>query len=227
LISKILRLLASVFFNAMFSGSDNWARHSSIFIYVIEIYLVFKLIRMSVGYVLILFSVLLLLYLLSQSSYGFLYVLVVSTIPTIWYFLTSLPFTKSILQSFVISIRALTLSAWTLSAIYFTNPMEMAWILRHLFRNRGLQILFPLIWRVIPHIMKDMESSLLANELKGEKGWKALAVTMLATKEYEILYSEGLVSKIERFSPLYWYDKKALVFHICVLTLILLLMTLQ
>jgi len=227
MISRILRAITRIFFNAMFSGSDNWMRHSSIFFYAIEVYLVFKLLHLNAFYAPLLVLILVCVYLIGSHGYGMLYVLLVSSIPAIWYFITSLPFTRSLEVSFLASLRAFTLSAWIITLIYFLNPMEIALIVRLTSRNKGAQLAFPLVWRMVPHVMSDMEASLLANELKGEKTWKGLAVTMLATKEYETMYSEGLIAKVKRFSALYWYDARALLLSVCVLSAMILILVFE
>ncbi|RLF63094.1 MAG: hypothetical protein DRN30_07045 [Thermoplasmata archaeon] len=220
MISKVLRALTRVFFNAMFSGSDSWAKHVPMAMYILETYLVFKLVKSNVLYVILALLTLLALYVYGSSFHSFLYVILVSAIPAVWYFVTSLPFTRSLEQSFIASMKAFTLGAWTITIIHFANPMEFSYFIKEITKRKSLQVFFPMIWRIIPHMMSDLEGSLLANDLKGEKSWKGLAVAMLATKEYEILYSEGLISKITCFTPKYWYELRGMAVHLCIIFLL-------
>ncbi len=61
--------------------------------------------------------------------------------------------------------------------------------------------------------MKDMETSLLVNELKGEPTWKSIAISLLCVKEYSDFYSEGLYTKLESFSPKFKYNRRVLAFQ--------------
>ncbi len=213
-LSRVIRALAGMFYNAMFGGHDTWTRHVPTVMLLIEVVLVYYLLKFGGvwGFVAAFFP-LIILHILSRSLRSMIYMLIVTSIPAIWYFFTSLPFTRSIEISLVGSLKAMSLGLWLLTTIFYFNPMEVSYLIYKLTKKTGLSLYLPLTWKMIPHTMRDLENALLVNELKGESSWVPLAVTLLTTREYEKLYIEGLWTKMSLFKPHFWYDKEAVILH--------------
>jgi len=213
-LSRVIRAFAGMFYNAMFGGYDTWTRHVPTVMLLIEVVLVYYLLKFGGiwGFVAAFFS-LIVLHILSRSLHSMIYMLIATSIPAVWYFFTSLPFTRSIEISLMGSLKAMSLGLWLLTTIFYFNPMEISYLLYKLTRKTSLSLYLPLTWKMIPHTMRDLENALLVNELKGESSWTPLAITLLTTREYEKLYIEGLWTKIEKFRPYFWYERKALILH--------------
>ena len=211
-ISRLISIVEELILRAVFIGCDEWWRHSSsLLILALVIMLVYVNTWCSYG-VVIVSLILLIIHLVARTYKLFLYSFVLALIPTVWYILTSLPFTHSISTSTYIGIRVLVNTLSILTGVFMLNPMEISFILSKL----GIKewSAYPaLLWKVIPHTLRDMESALLVNDLKNEKLWKGVAISLLASLEYSKLYEEALYLRLRYFRPKFNYDKRALLMH--------------
>lgn len=222
-ITELLRLITSLLFRSVFIYGDIEGRHVPIMINLALLVTQILVARGGIERLLVVLASVLLTYVIRGSSKVVVYSGVLALIPSTWYFVVSLPFTTSFLTSALIALRVFTVSLSFLCFFYFLNPVEISFVLRLL--NLGNLSLYPVLtWRVIPHVMRDMETALLVGEMKKVEAWKSLAVAVLTTEEYVSLYEEGLFSKPE-YKPSYEYSIKHTFITLVVLaTLILTLL---
>jgi len=215
-VTDFLRLFVSLLFRSIFIHGDIEGRHVPFLINLILLIVQVLVARGGVERVLIVLSSVLLTYLARGSSRVIVYSGVLGLIPSTWYFIASMPFTRDFFASALIALRVFTISLSFICFFYFFNPVEISYLLR-LLRLRNASLYPALTWRVIPHIMRDMETALLVGEMKGAEAWKSLAVTVLTTEEYVSLYEEGLFSKPE-YEPSYYYSVKHTLITLSILT---------
>lgn len=219
---KVLSVLLELIFRSIFIGDDSWFRHSSIFVNIPAIALMLMICSYpSFSGCLYVLALLISLHLLLSSINLLTYASILALIPSLWYFVTTLPFTHSLYYSFEVMIRVFTSSIVILTAILTWNPMEIPYLISKATSRKEPQIFIPLLWKVIPHTLKDSEDALLSNELKGESLWRALAVTFVASIEYSYLYEESLHSKVYFFKPYYFYDLRIILLYIAIIVLCL------
>ncbi len=213
---ELIRLFTSLLFKSIFTyGYIDGRRVPTLLNLAVLITQVFMA-RGGVENVLVVLTAVILTYVVRRSERAIIYSSTIALIPSIWYFIASLPFTLSPQTSALISLRVFTISLSTLCFIYFLNPVEVSAIIKSL--RLGNAALFPtLTWKVIPHIMRDVETALLISKLKNVESWRSLATSILAAEEYTSLYEEGLHSKPE-YRPSYEYSSK----HTLITTLMLL-----
>ncbi|MGC8975120.1 MAG: hypothetical protein ACP5KB_02855 [Thermoprotei archaeon] len=224
-ITEVLRLFTLLLFRSIFIYGDIEGRHVP---FLINLALLITQVLVARGgyecLVVVLASVLF-IYAVRGSGKVITYSSVLALIPSTWYFIVSLPFTTSLVTSAVISLRVFTVSLSFLCFFYFLNPVEISFLLRLLHLKNAP--LYPVLtWRVIPHIMRDMETALLVGEMKRVETWKSLAITVLTTEEYVSLYEEGLFSKPE-YRPSYEYSIKHTLITVLVLVALIMLLALH
>ncbi len=214
-IGSVFRMVTEIIFRSIFAGSDNRFKHAPI---PLTIALTASQVMLAGGrpyQLATALSTVLVIHALASTINTYLYSLLITSLPALWYFLTTLPFTASPLTSAIIALRVVAVGTATLTFIYFLNPVEISlWISK---LGRGWGIYPSLTWKAIPHVMRDMQSALLSTELKGESFWRAVAVTALAVSEYSDFYEEGLYTKIFSFRPRYWYDKLSTITYSAIL----------
>ncbi len=212
-ISRLISIIEELILRAVFIGCDEWWRHSSsLLILALTIMSVYVNTWCNYG-VIIVSLILLIMHLVARTYKLFLYSFILALIPTVWYIITSLPFTHSVSASVYIGIRVLINTLSILTGVFMLNPMEISFILSKL-GIKEWSVYPALLWKVIPHTLRDMESALLVNDLKNEKLWKGVAISLLASLEYSKLYEEALYLRLRYFKPRFNYDTKALLMHI-------------
>ncbi len=205
-----MRGMSEIVFRSSFVEGDSEYRHGSIVL--ISAYVLFSILTTFKGPIpeAISFCLLCISQEYSKSRRTLVAGIVLSAIPASWFFLISLIITFSPLIAGLIAFRAFVFAFAVLTGFSQINPMEIASALR---RRKDLSLYVCLTWKSTPHIMKDMETSLLVNELKGEPTWKSIAISLLCVKEYSDFYSEGLYTKLESFSPKFKYNRRVLAFQ--------------
>jgi len=212
----VFRWISEVIFRSIFAGDDTPFRHSTLLINTPLVVAQVLLASEGPTGVVVTMASLLAVHLMAGTSEALAYALIMTSLPAVWYFLTTLPFTTSLMASAVIALRVIAVGSALLTFIYFLNPLELS-MLAHKLGLRKASLYPAMTWKVTPHVMRDMKSAMLSAELKGEKLWKALAVTILAVNEYSSMYEEGTYARMQDFKPRYWYDGKT----VLVFTLIL------
>lgn len=203
-ITEFLRLFALLLFRSIFIYGDIEGRHVPLALNLALLVTQVLVARGGSERLLVVLASVLLIYVVRESSKVIIYSSALALIPSTWYFVVSLPFTTDLSASALIALRVFTVSLSFLCFFYFLNPVEVSYMLRLL--NLKNASLYPaLTWRVVPHIMKDMETALLVGEMKRVEAWKSLAIAVLTTEEYVSLYEEGLFSKPE-YEPSYEYS---------------------
>ncbi|HDN75999.1 MAG TPA: hypothetical protein ENG05_02595 [Acidilobales archaeon] len=208
---KLVSLILELILRALFIGNDAWYKHSSIALNISLAALIITMVREANLQVLFYaMAIIIALHTVLRTLKLFTYSLIMSFIPSLWYLVTTLPFTQSIIESAIISLRVLVTSTSVLTAIFLWNPMELSYLLHKLRLSKGITLFAPFLWKVIPHVLKDVKDSILANELKGEKVWKGLAVSFLSVAEYSSNYEEALYLKVDDFKPFFRYDSRVI-----------------
>ena len=220
-----MRLFTSLLFRSIFIHGDIEGRHVPLLINLTLLVTQVLVARESFEYLLITLASVLLIYVIRGSTRVISYSSALALIPSMWYFIVSLPFTTSFSTSAMIALRVFTISLSFLSFFYFLNPVEVSFILR-LLHLKHLSLYPTLTWRVIPHIMRDMETALLVGEMKRVETWRSLAITVLTTEEYVSLYEEGIFSKPE-YEPSYKYSIKHTIITVIILVSLVSLLLLR
>jgi len=205
-IAELFRLFVSLLFRSIFIYGDIEGRHVPFLINLALLVTQVLVARGSVERVLVVLASVLLTYLARGSGKVVIYSSVLALIPSTWYLIVSTPFTLDLFASALIALRVFTVSLSFICFLYFFNPVEISYLLK-LLRLKNASLYPTLTWRVVPHIMRDMETALLVGEMKRVEAWKSLAVTVLTTEEYVSLYEEGLFSK-PGYEPSYYYSVK-------------------
>jgi len=207
-VGAILRVITDIIFGAIFAGDDREFKHVpaalTLSLAVAQSYLASACGPLGIAVSL---ATLVALHARASTLKTLAYSLALTSIPAVWYFLTSLPFTLSVTRSALAAFRVIAIGSASLAFLYFLNPLDISVALKRF--GKGASVYPSLTWKVVPHVMRDMQSSMLAAELKGERLWRAVAVTTLAVSEYSDYYEEGLYSKLRLFNPRNWYSAKA------------------
>jgi len=205
IVHSLINIATELVYRSVFIGSDSKAKHVSFVLYM-GVALI-EILATRIGWLGILLSLALLLTqsILQKTGEGLFYAFILSTIPAGWYFLTTLPFTGSIIVSMQISLRVMLISTSLTVFLQRINPMELAYLSKKIGLKEGA-LYFPLFWKITPHLMRDSQSALSVSSLKEEKAWKALAISFVALNEYNTYYDEGIFLKKENFRPTHWYD---------------------
>lgn len=208
-VGTVFRWISEVIFRSIFAGDDTPFKHSTLLINTPLVVTQILLASEGLTGVVVTMASLLAVHLMAGTSEALAYALIMTSLPAVWYFLTTLPFTTSLIASAVIALRVIAVGSALLTFIYFLNPLELSMLARKLGLRKAS--LYPaMTWKVTPHVMRDMKSAMLSAELKDEKLWKALAVTILAVNEYSSMYGEGTYARMQDFKPRYWYSGKAM-----------------
>lgn len=135
---------------------------------------------------------------------------VVSLIPSAWFMILSLFFRPEIRGVLEVFSRVFVISFSTLLLLQIINPLEISWLI-YVITGRSSLAMYPsFLWRVSPHILRDLRQILLINRVKETEFWKNFAVSLLVLDEYADFYEESLMIKREnRFW--YYYDKKEII----------------
>ncbi len=206
-IGYLLRAVSELVFRSVFIGDDEAYRHIPI---ILNAGLaVTQVIIAGAGALGIAISAILVL--LQAALLGNLrslaYSELLTSLPAIWYLITTLPFTVSVSMSLEIALRVMIVGISLMMFLQRLNPMEIACAFRKV-RVREASLFFPLMWKVVPHVMKDMQTALLVADLKGDSIWKGIAISFVAVEEYGKYYDEGLITKKKEFTPKFWYDRR-------------------
>lgn len=214
-IAEVLRLFTSLLFRSIFIYGDIEGRHVPLVINLALLVTQVLVARGGIECLLIVLASVMVVYVVRESGKVIVYSGVLASIPATWYFMVSLPFTMSFSASALIALRVFTVSLSFLCFFYFLNPVEVSFVLR-LLRLEKASLYPVLTWKVVPHIMRDVETALLVGEMKRAEAWRSLAVAVLTTEEYVSLYEEGLFSKPE-YKPFYKYSFKHTLITLAVL----------
>ncbi len=218
-IRRLISVIIELIVRAVFLGSDSWGKHSSsILLTALIIITIINLRHLDIVSLSIALVTIIVLLIMSGRLRLIPYTLILALIPSAWYVVTTLPFTLSVIESLTIGIRVLITSVLLLAYIVSLNPIEISFILSKIGLKNYL-IVPPFMWKVVPHILRDMKLALLANELKREGLWRGMAVSFVASLEYVALYEEGLESKIHDINPKFTYNLRAVLIHILLITI--------
>lgn len=223
-ITEVLRLFTSLLFRSIFIYGDIEGRRVPLIINAALLATQILVARDGGERLLVVLASVTLIYLVRGSGKVITYSGVLALVPTTWYFMVSLPFTASFSASALIALRVFTVSLSFLCFFYFLNPVEVSFILR-LLRLEKASLYPVLTWRVVPHIMRDLETALLVGEMKKSETWRSLAIAVLTTEEYVSLYEEGLFSKPE-YKPSYKYSPKHTLITLAVLIALIVMLLL-
>jgi len=215
---NLLALATELIYRSIFIGDDIDSRHVSSIIYLAIAITEIAIAREGVLGVILALCILV-IHSITQGMIEELgYAIILSLIPASWYFLTTLPFTGSLSQSSLISLRVLAVTTALTAFLQRINPMELAYLGRKLGIKES-SLYMPLFWKITPHLMKDSEAALMISSLKKEKLWKGLAISFVALEEYNRYYNEGLLLKKHLFRPIFWYNYKQTLINIGLLVL--------
>ncbi|MEZ0290342.1 MAG: hypothetical protein ABWJ42_04555 [Sulfolobales archaeon] len=205
-VSRVVEFLLEYFFYSIFVGDDNSSRHTPVILNLLVVLLiVFVVSREGVSNLFIGVLIMLILMILKRDHLIYKPVLVISLIPSIWYLALSYLIRPSIILSLEAMLRVFVISVSTMLFIQQLNPLEISWLLNRLKLSPKNSLYLSLVWRVSPHLLKDLRTALMINRVKNTELWKSLAVSMIVFDEYADLYEEGLLSRdIKRI--VYWYD---------------------
>lgn len=205
-VSRVVEFLLEYFFYSIFVGDDNSSRHTPVILNLLVVLLiVFVVSREGVSNLFIGVLIMLFLMILKRDHLIYKPVLVISLIPSIWYLALSYLIRPSIILSLEAMLRVFVISVSTMLFIQQLNPLEISWLLNRLKLSPKNSLYLSLVWRVSPHLLKDLRTALMINRVKNTELWKSLAVSMIVFDEYADLYEEGLLSRdIKRI--VYWYD---------------------
>ena len=206
-LKNLLAIAAELIYRSVFIGDDMESRHVSLFIYLVIAVTEIAIAREGAIGIAIAFVILLMHSLLQGMTEELGYAFILALIPASWYFLTTLPFTGSLIQSAEISLRALAVTTSLTAFLQRINPMEIAYMLRKLGIKES-SLYMPLFWKITPHLMRDSEAALMISSLKKEEMWKGLAISFVALEEYNRFYNEGLITKKHVFKPTFWYSTR-------------------
>ncbi len=212
-LSSLIRYANELIIRSLFIYGDMESRHVPV---VLNLTLLLtQVILVNSGFVGSLTALLstLLTYILRRSLKVLKYASILALIPAIWYFITSLPFTLSMVKSLTLTLNVFTLSLATLAFLYFFNPVELAYIMSYL-KLREASLYPVLVWKVVPHILKDLKTALTIASMKNVELWRGLAITVVTVEEYSQFYEEAQYTK-EFFKPKYWYSMKDSVITVC------------
>ncbi len=213
---NLLTLATELIYRSVFIGDDTKSRHVSSVIYLAIAVTEIAIAREGIIGIILALCILMAHSLIQGMIRGLEYAIILSLIPATWYFLTTLPFTGSLLQSTEISLRVLVVTASLTAFLQRINPMELAYLGEKLGIKES-SLYMPLFWKITPHLMKDSEAALMISSLKKEKLWKGLAISFVALEEYNRYYNEGLLIKKQSFKPVFWYSLKQTLINIGIL----------
>lgn len=205
-ISELIRFFSSLLFKSVFIYGDIEGRHTPLLLNLMLLTAQVLVARGDVLHILIALTSTISVYLVRGSARVIRYAAALASIPAMWYFIVSLPFTMSITLSVLVSLRVFTVSTSFLCFFYFLNPVEVSTLLK-IVGLRNVSLYPALTWRVIPHIMHDAETALLVGSMKGVETWRSLAISIVTTEEYVTLYEEGIYTK-PAYDPSFTYSLK-------------------
>ncbi|MEM0043978.1 MAG: hypothetical protein QXJ51_04075 [Sulfolobales archaeon] len=207
-LAGFLEFILEYLFYSVFVGDDNKCRHSPLVLNIGFIVVVIFIISRG-GFLNIItgVSAVALQIVLKRKCIVLRPVIILSLIPSAFYGVISIILRPDIILALEAVARVFTISLSTLLVLQQINPVEISWLLSRLGVN-SRSVLYPsLVWRVSPHLLKDMRLALLVNRLKESDLWKSIAVSIIVFDEYADLYEEGLLSR-EKISISYWYDPR-------------------
>ena len=159
-------------------------------------------------------------------------VLIISSIPALWFSLSnaillSLNGEFNHIAVIEVYVRALTASAAILLLIAALNPYELSRILYRLGLRK--QSLIPImVWRLMPLALRDVVEAYGIQKLKNQALWKSIAISTASMLEKSdmILESNGLKLEVGVVEPLpYEYSMKyTLLFSAATMLVILLIL---
>ncbi len=205
-----MRGMSSIIFRSSFVEGDTKYRHGSVLL--IFSYVIFAILTSFKGPLpeAISLGALCASQVYSRTPRTMVAGLCLSAIPASWFFIVTFIVTLSPLVSSFVAFRVFVFAFAVLTGFSQLNPIEISSMLK---RKPSASLYVSLTWKSTPHIMRDMETSLLVNELKGEPSWKSIAISLLCVKEYSEFYSEGLYTKLDSFSPKFKYERKVIAFQ--------------
>ncbi len=205
---RLFEVLLEHLFYSVFIGDDHRARHTPLVVNLSLVIIIAYLITRDLGsWIDKLVGVLILVaYVVLEIRFVYLKSLfIISMIPTLWYGFLAFIFRPNIIASLDVMIRVFVISFSTLVFLQLINPVELSWLINKV-KSGSRYSLYPnLIWRVSPHILKDLKSALMISRLKNTDISRSLAVGILVLDEYSDFYEEGLASRDE-INSFYWYD---------------------
>ncbi|PUA33574.1 MAG: hypothetical protein B7O98_03920 [Zestosphaera tikiterensis] len=203
-LSSLVKYASELIIRSLFIYGDMESRHVPVILNLTLLLTQVVLVNLSaVGSLIALFSTLL-TYVFRGASKVLKYASILASIPTIWYFITSLPFTLSVVKSLAITVNVFTLSLATLAFLYFINPIELAYLMNRL-KLKEVSLYPVLTWKAVPHILKDLKTALTIASMKNVELWRGLAITVVTVEEYSQFYEEAQHAK-GVFQPKYWYS---------------------
>lgn len=224
-----LKYLLELVFTAVFVGSDNRARHVPILLNIlVSIEIVYLVAQRDLLLKLLGIVSLASLFLMRYRYIVARPVFILALVPSLWYVSLALLFRQGLYDVLDVFTRVFVISSTGLILAQTLNPIEVSWLLSILKRGSRWPLYPALLWKITPHVLRDLGSSVTISRLKEEVLWKSIAASILVFDEYTDFYEEGLLSR-EKVYFTYYYDKretlKTLVLLIIVVALHIYLIT--
>ncbi|MGC9148716.1 MAG: hypothetical protein ACP5GI_04670 [Sulfolobales archaeon] len=205
---RVIEFVLEQLFYSVFVGDDNRARHTPLLINLSLVATIIYLVTRGAGPWIDKVAGLLILLAYVFLERGYLYLksmIIITMVPTTWYVILAFIFRPDLINTIDVLIRVFTISLSTLLLLQLFNPVEITWIINRIgFKSKSS--LYPqLLWRISPHMLKDLRDSLIVNKLKNTEIARSIAVGIIVFDEYADFYEEGLISRDE-INSLYWYD---------------------
>lgn len=153
----------------------------------------------------------------TEQRYSVKPALIVSSIPAIWLALTGALIRYLIgegvgpMSIFEVYVKTLTMSLVLVFFVASMSPYELSMILWRL-GSRKYSIIPVALWRLTPVVLRDIIEAYNVQKLKGEKLWKALAVSTASALEHRDFLLEYNYHKlgVELVEPApHSYDSRA------------------
>ena len=208
---KLIRLLEFVLeqiFYSVFVGDDNNARHTPLIINLLLVATIIYLVTRGAEFWIDKVAGLLILiaYMLLEREYiYFKSMIIIAMIPSTWYVILAFIFRPDLITTIDVLVRVFTISISTLLFLQLLNPVEITWVMNKIGLKSRSSLYPQLIWRISPHILKDLKESLIINRLKSSDISRSIAVGIIVFDEYADFYEEGLISR-EEINSFYWYN---------------------
>lgn len=205
----LIEYLVELLFNSVFIGDDNPVRHTPLLLNIIFYVEIIYMIISKDLYLKISGATLYIIFILLRRRYLVLKpVMILGSIPTIWYMFLASIFSPDPIKIIDVVLRVFIISTLGLVIAQIINPVEISWLIKKIIKkNQNIAMIPSLTWRITPHLLKDLRDSLMVSRLKESETWKSLGVSILLFDEYIDLYEEGL-STIEYRNFIFNYDIK-------------------
>ncbi len=228
----MLGWLISKIYEALFTDVESGAKKTHILVKIIFTITILVCVGLGLYQSITGLIAVIVVMLLSELTFIIIPVLIISSIPALWFSLSNtillaLNGELNYITILEVYVRTLTASIAILLFIVALNPYELSGILYRLGLRR--QCLTPvMIWRLMPLALKDVVEAYGLQKLKNQALWKSIAISTASMFEKSdlLLESNGLKLEVGVIEPLpYEYSMKyTLLFSIVTVLVILLLL---